>query len=152
MTPVRRNELVLANRQRLRRLSLSALRELITTLLKRLRRTGEIGFHFVNSAEIARINWQFLQHEGSTDIITFDHGSELRHLRGECYICISEAIKQAVEWQTTWSEELGRYILHGLLHLAGYDDIDPMDRRAMKRRENALTIEIIHPRHDRLGR
>lgn len=96
---------------------------------------------------MARVNWKYLGHDGSTDVITFDHGSTREHLHGECFVCVADAVKQATEWRTTWSEELRRYVIHGLLHLAGYDDLEPKSRRFMKRKENALMRALCGPRH-----
>ena len=117
--------------------------DLAHATLRRLGRTGEIGVHLVGPKEMARVNWDYLRHEGSTDVITFDHGSTARHLHGECFICVADAVAQAADWKTCWQEELGRYVIHALLHLAGYDDLDPAARRVMKRREQALTRALV---------
>ncbi|MEY4690089.1 MAG: hypothetical protein RIT19_414 [Verrucomicrobiota bacterium] len=128
--------LVLGNRQKDRRLPLQPLRAIILDLLAAMGTGAELGFHFVSAGEMARVNWRFLRHEGSTDVITFDHGSSPGRLHGECFICVSDAIAQAKEFGTTWSEEVVRYVIHGILHLRGYDDLEPTARRAMKREEN----------------
>ena len=96
---------------------------------------------------MTRVNETFLQHEGSTDVITFDH-SELSpgpqtpdprlNLHGELFICVDEAIRQARRFRTTWQSELVRYVVHGVLHLLGHDDHHAADRRKMKREENRL--------------
>jgi probable rRNA maturation factor len=54
------------------------------------------------------------------------------------FICLDDAVKQAREFRTTWQEELARYVIHGLLHLRGFDDLEPAARRVMKREENRL--------------
>ena len=48
------------------------------------------------------------------------------------------AVQQAREFNTTWSSEVVRYVVHALLHLQGYDDLQPAKRRVMKREENRL--------------
>jgi probable rRNA maturation factor len=53
-------------------------------------------------------------------------------------VCIDDAILQAREFGTTWQSEITRYIVHGVLHLLGYDDLKPQLRREMKRAENRL--------------
>ena len=75
--------LQLRNRQRERRLNRRFLRRVLThTLRSELGvAQAELCFHFVSAAEMARVNWQFLQHEGSTDVITFDHSSTERGTR-----------------------------------------------------------------------
>jgi rRNA maturation RNase YbeY len=57
-------------------------------------------------------------------------------LHGDLFICVEEAIRQARQFRTTWQAELVRYIVHGILHLQGYDDAAPGHRRVMKREED----------------
>jgi probable rRNA maturation factor len=51
-------------------------------------------------------------------------------------------VKQAREFSTTWQEEVARYIVHGVLHLRGYDDLVPEKRKVMKREENRLVRRL----------
>jgi probable rRNA maturation factor len=143
-------ELAIRNRQRVRALRIPLLRQITRHLLAgELQVTGyELALHLVDAPEMARINEQFLQHEGSTDVITFD----LRELQpetnlpamlcGEVFISIPDAVQQAREFNTTWPAEVMRYVIHGLLHLSGYDDLEPAKRRIMKREENRLLKRI----------
>ena len=72
-------------------------------------------------------------------MITFSHAAPGdSRLHGEIFICLDDAVAQARAWRTTWQSELTRYVIHGVLHLSGYDDLAPAPRRVMKRRENAL--------------
>jgi probable rRNA maturation factor len=108
----------------------------------------ELGVSLVGAKEMARINWQFLQHEGATDVITFDHteGQLSRRksavvrkkINGELFVCVAVAVAQAQSFRTTWQSELVRYIVHGVLHLLGHDDHRPAVRTRMKREENRL--------------
>ncbi len=102
---------------------------------------------------MARVNWQFLQHEGSTDVITFDYSAPPAlspdprlqtpdPVSGEAFVCVADAVKQAREFQTTWPSEVIRYAVHALLHLRGYDDLEPAQRRVMKREENRIMREL----------
>jgi len=131
------------NRQRIRRVTPGEIHKLINAILDRLGCTGEVGVQLVGPAAMARINWDYLRHPGSTDVITFDHGSTPGHLYGECFICVADAVAQSRQWGTTWEQEVGRYVIHAILHLAGYDDRDPAARRLMKRRENTLTQRLV---------
>ena len=133
--------LVFRNRQRSRAVNLPLLRRVVRYLLeKEFALTDyELGFYFVDVIEMARINEEFLQHQGSTDVITFDYGAtEAPALHGEIFISVADALKQSKEFRTTWQSETIRYIIHGLLHLRGYDDLQPAKRREMKREENRL--------------
>lgn len=139
--------IILSNRQRTRRVDTKALRALAVAVLDRLGLDAEVGIHLVSPREMAQVNWDFLRHEGSTDVITFDHGSTAERLHGELFISVADAVGQAEEFGTTWEEELVRYVIHGLLHLHGYDDLEPAKRRVMKRQENRLVgkFAATHP-------
>jgi probable rRNA maturation factor len=149
--------LLIKNRQRSVPLNTRLLRTLTGTLLREWLALGdfELVIYLVRAPEMARLNETFLQHAGSTDVITFDYSDNVlpasgRHLKpglpagrrkrvhGEIFICIDDAMTQARQFRTSWQSELVRYIIHGVLHLRGFDDIRPADRRKMKREENRL--------------
>ena len=134
----------LRNRQRTRAVNLPLLRRLIRHLLARHFQTNqfELCFHFIARSEMACLNETFLQHSGSTDVITFDHSDLETVLHGEIFISLDDAVAQADEFRTTWQAELTRYIVHGLLHLRGYDDRQLAARRKMKREENRLLQKL----------
>jgi probable rRNA maturation factor len=137
--------LVFNNRQRLRRIDLPLLKRLTRHVLEAELDCAqyELGFHLVDAAEMAQVNEQFLQHDGSTDVITFDHReSAAAGLHGEVFICVADALEQASHFGTSWQSELARYVIHALLHLSGYDDMKPALRRVMKREENRLLRRI----------
>ena len=102
----------------------------------------ELGVHLVRAPKMTRINETFLQHEGPTDVITFNHAEHGDQLHGELFICYDVAVAQAHEFRTTWPGELVRYVIHGILHLQGFDDHRAADRRKMKREENRLLREL----------
>lgn len=102
----------------------------------------DLAVYVVRAPEMSRLNGKFLQHEGSTDVITFDYTDSPRDLRGEIFICIDDAIEQARQFRASWPSEIVRYTIHGILHLQGFDDLRPAARRKMKREENRLLREI----------
>lgn len=137
--------LIIANRQRRKKINTRLLRQIVTALLDELEiAEAELGLHLVAAPEMARVNETFLNHEGSTDVITFDHSelqtpnAERRTVYGELFICVDDAIAQAREFRTTWQSEVIRYLVHGVLHLLGHDDHAAAARRKMKREENRL--------------
>lgn len=138
--------LSIRNRQQTRRIDLRLLRKITLTLLKELCRETdfELGIHLVGQKEMARVNEQFLQHTGSTDVITFDYKEPENPagLHGEIFICIDDAVKQSREFKTTWQSELIRYVVHGILHLKDFDDLTAPERKKMKREENRLVAEL----------
>jgi rRNA maturation RNase YbeY len=103
----------------------------------------DLAIYLVRPVEMTRINQKFLGHEGSTDVITFDYADAPGSVvHGEIFICVDEAVSQARRFRTTWTHELVRYFIHGVLHLLGYDDVRPAARRKMKREENRLLKEM----------
>jgi rRNA maturation RNase YbeY len=138
--------LQLLNRQKVRAFDRRFLRRIGRALLEELlgRKHYELGVHLVGAPEMAALNETFLGHQGSTDVITFNHGEDPRAevLHGEIFICVDEALVQARRYRVSWQAEAARYLVHGLLHLEGCDDAEPRLRRAMKRRENKLLKEL----------
>jgi probable rRNA maturation factor len=149
------------NRQRARPVDLHYLRAIVRTLLEKVLAIldYDLAVHLVAAPEMTRLNETFLQHEGPTDVITFDYcgqappASRLSRprstphaprpplrppLHGEIFICLNEALTQAQRFRTTWQSELLRYLIHGILHLQGFDDLRSRDRRTMKREESRL--------------
>jgi len=103
----------------------------------------DLGIYLVAAAEMTRLNEGFLKHQGSTDVITFDYSDKMERAGcAEIFVCLDEALAQARRFRTTWEAELVRYILHGLLHLCGFDDSRASARRKMKREENRLLRKI----------
>jgi probable rRNA maturation factor len=141
----RRAILSFRNLQRSRPINLRLLRRIILRCVRELLNVEsfDLGIQIVNAAEISRVNEQFLQHAGPTDVITFDYRevsaarSEVS-ISGDLYVCIDEAIRQAKRFRTSCPQELVRYIVHGILHLLGFDDRTPRLRQRMKRLENRL--------------
>jgi probable rRNA maturation factor len=144
--------LLIENRQRAIPLNTQLLRLLTKTLLEDLLKLEnfDLATYIVRAPEMARLNETFLQHSGSTDVITFDYSEDSKlesrnpkpALHGEIFICIDDAITQARQFRTSWQSELARYMIHGILHLRGFDDLRPAARRKMKREENRRLKEI----------
>ena len=139
--------LLLCNRQRVRAVDTALLRRFARSLIENQLAiaTYELGIHLVAAPEMTLLNETFLHHTGSTDVITFNHAEEnsTDSIHGEIFICLDDAVKQADAFRTTWQSELARYVIHGLLHLRGFDDLTPSKRRVMKREENRLLRESI---------
>jgi probable rRNA maturation factor len=140
-------DVVISNRQHTRKVQLRLLRQIVIALLNDVfeLRGAELGITLVATKEMTRMNGAYLQHEGSTDVITFNHsGAETQNLEletrvhGEVFICVDEAVLQARRFRTTWQSEMVRYIVHGVLHLLGYDDHSTEDRQRMKLQEDRL--------------
>jgi len=104
------------------------------------RRIGEIGIQFCSDSHILSVNEQYLHHDYYTDIITFDY-CEGDVLSGDLVISIDSVMDNASHFGTTFENELDRVIVHGVLHLIGYDDHSEEDKRIMREKEN-LYLEV----------
>ena len=138
--------LLIRNRQRQKRVGGRRLKKILTGALRDDMGviSYEIGIHLVGANEMTTVNETFLAHEGPTDVITFNHSQidDPTSLHGELYVCIEEAMSLAPKFRTTWQDEVVRYCVHGVLHLQGYDDLEPWMRRQMKRRENRVMRSV----------
>lgn len=87
------------------------------------------------------LNKQFLHHDTLTDIITFPYHEEGAPIEAELYISIDRVRENAMNLGSTWREELDRVIIHGVLHLLGYEDASPEQKEEIHRREDyCLTL------------
>ena len=86
-----------------------------------IRRIGQISIIFCSDNYILDVNQKYLQHDYFTDIITFDY-CEGDRLSGDLFISVDTVRENAVVYGSEFSEELNRVMVHGLLHLIGYDD------------------------------
>ena len=95
-----------------------------------LRELAEVEVAIVSDRVIAEVHRKFMQIDGATDVITFHHG--------EIVISADTARTTATELQHAVEEELGLYIIHGLLHLNGFDDHSERDRARMHSTQNRI--------------
>jgi probable rRNA maturation factor len=102
---------------------------------------GSFEFTFVNNDKILEINRTFLQHDYETDIITFNLGTT-DDIVGDVYISVDEASKNATEYGQTLDDEIRLLIVHGILHLLGYDDGTDEDRLIMEAEQVRIINEL----------
>jgi probable rRNA maturation factor len=97
---------------------------------------AEISLAFVDNPTIHRLNLRFLKHDEPTDVLSFPlSDSGARKLQGELVIGAEVAKEQAAERGHDIDAELALYVIHGLLHLCGYNDHDSRDADLMGERE-----------------
>jgi probable rRNA maturation factor len=96
----------------------------------------EVSLAFVDNPTIHRLNKRYLDHDEPTDILTFPMSEPgAKKLAGELVIGAEVALAQATERGHDVQAELALYVIHGLLHLCGFDDHEDADIRAMRERE-----------------
>ncbi len=100
-----------------------------------VRKLGDISIIFCSDPYILDVNLRYLQHDYYTDIITFDY-CEGDTLSGDLFISIDSVRENAVLYGTEFADELNRVIVHGVLHLIGYDDHTEEEVAEMRAKEN----------------
>ena len=102
---------------------------------------GSLCYVFVSDEKLLEINKTFLQHDYYTDIITFDNSSG-NTISGEMYISIDTVRVNAKEYQVDFYDELLRVIVHGVLHLCGYNDKTEKEQQQMRTAETKYINEF----------
>ena len=131
----------LVNRQRKRQLDLQAWQKFAEAAVARVRMGNrrivlpdEICVFFVSDTRMRRIHRDFLAVDEATDVITFHHG--------EIFISVETAERHAHRYSTSLSEEIHLYIVHALLHLAGFEDKTKGGHKRMKAAQEKFVHEI----------
>jgi probable rRNA maturation factor len=97
--------------------------------------SGEVSVILVDDMAIHRVNRDHLQHDYPTDVISFVFEAAGSQLEGEILVSTDTAIREASEGGWEAGDETLLYCIHGMLHLVGMDDIEDVDRRAMRAQE-----------------
>src|SRR5438477_9658406 len=100
-------------------------------------KSAEISIAVVSDERIHELNRQYLQHDYPTDVLSFvlDHNQDKQSLDGEIIVSADHAASQALQYGWSASDELLLYVIHGCLHLVGYDDTTAEAKRAMREAE-----------------
>jgi probable rRNA maturation factor len=132
-----RGRVLIADEQAAVRLPKARLRALAARVVAGERLgAGTLSLAFVGRAAMRRANRKFLRHDFETDVLAFRLDAPLL---GEIVVSTDYAMKEAAARGIPVQEEVARYVVHGILHLAGYDDHSPAKRRIMwKRQERYL--------------
>ena len=102
-------------------------------------RIKNLVYHFVDDAEIIRMNIKHLQHDYATDIITFGY-SEGKKISGDIYIGYETVMENAKDLSVSLMEEMCRVVAHGMLHLIGFDDHSNEEKALMRNEEEKCLI------------
>ncbi|GIV61001.1 MAG: endoribonuclease YbeY [Rhodothermaceae bacterium] len=96
-----------------------------------------VGIILTYHATVLELNRTYLNHDYHTDVLSFDLSDEATPERaGEVYVDLDTAAERHAEFGASFEEEVRRYVVHGLLHLAGHDDATPAERAALRALED----------------
>lgn len=96
----------------------------------------ELNYIFCSDAYLIEINKQYLNHDTYTDIVTFDNSEDEGIIVGDIFISVERTRENAAKFGVTETDELHRVIIHGALHLVGYGDKKPADKKIMTQKED----------------
>jgi rRNA maturation RNase YbeY len=105
-----------------------------------------INYIFCDDEYLHKINLEYLNHDTYTDIITFDNSEDENEqvLEGDIFISIDRVKENSAELKTNFEQEIHRVMVHGLLHLIGYDDHSDEDEKLMREKEDeSLKLLVI---------
>jgi len=126
----------------------SLLEQQLQLAFAQLSNSGEVRIRVVNDKEMSDAHLKFSDVEGTTDVLTFDYGSDFagpiddKVLDVDLVICFDEALRQAGAHQSTVVSELLLYSVHGVLHCLGFDDHDEIEYQRMHKKEDEILTAI----------
>jgi probable rRNA maturation factor len=113
------------------------IRKWINSVVKKESKSVDwVNFIFCTDRFLRKMNKEYLEHDYNTDIITFDISETKKKIAGDIFISIDRIKSNAKTFSTTFTDELHRVMIHGVLHLIGYDDSDSVLKAKMRGKED----------------
>lgn len=108
-----------------------------------------ISLAVVDDPTMHELNRKYLNHDYPTDVLSFLLEEDDEHLEGEIIISADYAAREAAHFQWTPQDEMLLYVIHGTLHLAGYDDLEPELKAEMRAKEREYLAQFgLTPQYD----
>lgn len=104
-------------------------------------RPGSLSIIVTDDDSLRNINVEFLEHDYFTDVITFNYNKD-EFVNGEIYISLDTVRRNALNYNVSLNKELSRVIIHGVLHLMGFDDKKKIDKERMRRAEDHWLVKL----------
>lgn len=103
--------------------------------------TGNVNFIFVSDDYLLKMNQQYLNHDYFTDVITFDY-CEGNVISGDVFLSVPRIEENASTLNQNFTDELFRVMIHGVLHLIGYNDKSDKEKKQMRAKENEFLKKL----------
>lgn len=97
----------------------------------------ELNYIFCSDEYLHQVNVDYLQHDYYTDIITFDNSDDPKTIEGDLFVSVERVSDNAESQGIPFEQELRRVVIHGVLHLLGYNDKTDTEQQEMREKENA---------------
>lgn len=120
-------------------------KRIVDAALRAEKSRSDVSVLVTDDKRIRKVNRAFLKHDYATDVLSFPAGEPgtQKHFLGDVVVSADTAGKIAREMGLPFRQELARYLVHGTLHLLGYDDQNEKDRAVMHARQEALLKKIL---------
>ena len=103
-----------------------------------------VSFVLCNNRQIKAMNKKYFGRDCCTDVIAFPLGEQ--ECFGEVFISVEQAVKECAKYGNDWRDEFTLYVIHGILHIIGYEDTTPAKKRRMFKKQNAIFNKITNYR------
>jgi rRNA maturation RNase YbeY len=113
------------------------------SIINHYKKLGDINIIFCSDKYLLKINKQYLNHNYYTDVITFNYNNQNK-INGDIFISIDTVKQNSITFNTNFDNEILRVIIHGILHLIGYNDKTKKEQKLMREKENELLSQINH--------
>lgn len=109
---------------------------LLNCLINEKRTVDTIGYIFCSDNYLLSLNKRFLKHYTLTDTITFNYSSKKKLIEGEVFISVDRVRENSNKYSVEFEQEISRVMIHGALHLCGYNDKERKEKMEMKKKED----------------
>ena len=132
------------NQQKIKRVNLKQLHKYLKKILVFLNiPTEDLSILLCDNTRIKKLNKKYFEKASATDVIAFPLTDDLEpNYLGEVVVSVEEAVEVAKRLGCKWQDELRLYLIHGILHLVGYDDRTKVKRARMEREQERILNKI----------